>query len=142
MWYILSSEIVHYTKGLFFCNLGLLFITFQTGLIGFFSSLLVLYFCFSKSVVGTLRYLRYNFIILESLCKNMILNIMIISEAKKRWVKNPYELSLTFCRITVYDLECFRCVWIELLSRIYLTLIPFGLYFTGLIIMVHHPYTW
>ena len=83
-----------------------------------------------------------NLIILESLCENKPQNIRIIAEVKKIRVKNPSGGCFTFCTINVYGLECFKCVWHDILRRIYLTLPPSGWYFTGLRIMVRHPCTW
>ena len=97
---------------------------------------------FAKSVVGILRQLRLTLSILESLYKNKPTNIRMIDEAKKRWVQNPYGDFFTCRKINKYGLECFRCVCHELLSIISVKLIPSGWYFTGLIIMLHHPCTW
>ena len=36
-------------------------------------------------------------------------------------------------------MECFRCVCHDILSEIYLTLLPYGWYFTRLRIIFHHP---
>ena len=143
MWHIISFEILYNTKGLFLLwTLGGLFIAFQMGLLYFVLSLQVMHFCLSMSVVGTLIHFILTLSSLDRLCKNKPPNMRMIYEAKKRWVKNPSGGFFTFCKINMYDLECFRCVCHYLLSRISLTLIPLGWYFAGLIIMVQHPFNW
>ena len=143
MWYILSFEIVKKTKGLFLVwPLGGLFITFQPSLLEFRFSLLVLNFCSTELVVVTLIQFRLTLSILENLSKNKPQNIRMIYETKKRWVQDPYGGFFNFCKINIYGLECYRCVCHDLLSRIYVTLLPSSKKFTGIIIMVHHPYTY
>ena len=118
------------TKGLFLVGpLGGLFIAFQLGLLEFGFSLLILHFCLKNSVVDTLSHLRFNFIIFEILCKNKPQNIKMIAEAKKRQVKNRSGGFFNFCKIYVYGLECFRCVFYDLLSRVYIKLLSSGWYF-------------
>ena len=121
--------------------LGGFFLALQISLIEFGLSLLVLNFCLAYSVVRTLSQLSLTLCSLEILRKNKRLNIRMIDEAKKIWVQNPSGGFFTFCKINIYVSECFRCVCHEILSRLSLTLIQAGWYFTGLIIMVHYPCT-
>ena len=123
-------------------RLGGFFLVFQLRLLEFWVSLLVIYFCPAKSVGGTLIQLSFTLRILESLCKNKPPNIMIIAEAKKRWVQNSYGGFYTFYKMNKYDLEYFRCVCHDILSRIYLTLLPPSWDFTGLIFIVQNYCTW
>ena len=103
----------------------------------------IIWFCifFAKSVVGTLGHLIMTLSILVSLCKNIPPHIRIIDEVKKQWVQNTSGVFFTFCKINVYGMECFRCVCHEILIIISLTFIPYGWYFTEIIIMVLHPCT-
>ena len=64
--------------------------------------------------------------ILESLCKNKPPNIRMVAEARNIRVKNISGGFFTFCKINMYGLECFRCVFHELLSIISLTLLKYG----------------
>ena len=144
MWYILSFEMVHKTKGIFWCGIweASFFPYFQLGLIDFGFYLLLLNSCLTKSAIGNLSHLSSNLSSLDSLCKNTPTNIRMIYEAKTRWVKHIFRDFFIFCRINMYGLECFRCVCHEILSRIDLNLLQSGWYFTGLIIMVHQHCTW
>ena len=63
---------------------------------------------FTKSTVDTFSHLRLNLSILESLCKNRPLNIMMIVEANKIREQNQYGCFFTICKINVYGLEFFR----------------------------------
>ena len=75
---------MHNKKGLFIVlPLGGLFMGFQLGWLEFLFSLLTIHFWLEKSVVGTLRNLRFTLSSLESLYKNIPPNIRVISEAKK-----------------------------------------------------------
>ena len=96
-------------------------------------------FCLTKSVSGTLSQLSLTLSSLEILCKNRPPYIMIIDEANKRWVKNPSGGLFTFFQINMYGLEYFRCVYHEILGRIFVSLLPYGWDFTGLRSMVRHP---
>ena len=75
---------------------------------------------------STFRHLSLTLSSLESLCKNKPPTIRMIYESKKRRVQNPSGGFFTFCKINVYGLECFRCVFHDILSRISLTLLPYG----------------
>ena len=78
--------------------LGSLFLAFQLVLLEFGFSLLVLHFCLTKSVVGTLSHLIFNFIIFKILCKNTPPNIRAIAEAKKILVQIHLEASSLFVK--------------------------------------------
>ena len=121
--------------------LGGFIIALQRSLIEFGLSLLVLNFCLANSVVRTLGQLIFTLCSLEILRKNKRLNIRFIDEAKKIWVQNPSGGFFTFCKINIYVSECLRSVCHEILSRLSLTLLQHGWYFSGLIIMVHSPCT-
>ena len=95
-------------------------------------------FCSEKSAVCTLTHLRFNLISPEIICKNVPLNISMIIKAKKRLVQHPPGGFFNFCIISVYGLECFICVWHDLLSRNSLTLKQSVKYSTRILIMVHH----
>ena len=134
---------MNYGKGLFLVwPLGWLFFELQPGLSVFGFYLPVLHFCLEKSSVGTLIRLSLTLRSLEILCKNISLNISMIAEAKKRWVKNPYGGIFNFFRINVDGFECFRCVCHVVLIIIYLTLLPNVWDFTVHRIMFHHPCIW
>ena len=127
MLHIPSLEISHNTKGIFWvCPLGGFFLAYQLGLLKFGFYLLVLNFCLSNSVVGNLSHLILTLSILDIKCKNIPPNISMIDDSKKRLVKNPSGGFFTFCKISVYGMEFFRCVLHVILSRIYLTLLPSG----------------
>ena len=140
MWNTISFEIVQKNILGVACGGGF-FLALQISLIEFGLSLLVLNFCLTNSVVRTLSQLSLTLCSLDILRKNKRLNIKIIDEAKKIWVQNPSGGFFTFCKINIYVSGCFRCVCHEILSRLSLTLIQSGWYFTGLIIMVHYPCT-
>ena len=143
MWYILFFEIRQKTKDIFLVwPLGGFFIAFQLGLIEFVLSLLDIYVCLTKSFVENCIHIILNLSSLKSLCKIIPPNIRIIYEAKKRLVQDTSGGFLHFCKINVYVLECFGCVYHELLSVISLTLLPSRRYFTVSIIIVHRPFTW
>ena len=77
-------EKIQQTKGLFLVwPLGVLFLSFQMGLIGFGLSLLFMHFYLSKSTVGTLNHLSLTLSSLYSLCKNTPLNIRMIVGSNK-----------------------------------------------------------
>ena len=101
-----------------------------------------LWFFLSESVVGTLRHLSLAFRILEILCKNKPPTIIMIDGAKKRRAQKQFGGFFAFCKINLYGLKCFRCVWHDLFNRIPLTFIPSGWDFTVLIIISHHPCNW
>ena len=143
MWHILYFEIIQKTKGLFLVwLLGGFFLAFRLDLLEFGFYLLVLNFCLAKSSVDTIIHLRLTLSSLDSLCKNKPPNIKIISEAKKIWLQNPSGGFFNFFKINVHGLEYFRCVCHEILSRISLSLIPYGWYFTRMRIIFHHSCTW
>ena len=99
-------------KGLFLVwPLGGLFIAFQLSLLEILLSLLVLYFCLEKSVVGTLIQFRLTLSSLKTLCTDKTPNIRITVVAKNRWVQNQYGGIFTYFQINLYGLECFSCVW-------------------------------
>ena len=143
MWHILSFEIVQKKKGLFLVwPLGELFFAFQLSLICFELSFLVLQFCISKSVFDTLIHFILTLIILDILCKNKPLKSRNIAYSKKISASNIFGGFSTFCSINRYGFECFRCVFHELLCRIYLTLLPSSSAFTKQTFIVHNPCTW
>ena len=98
-------------------------------------------FCLDKSVVGTLIQLSLNSSSLESIWENKTPNIRMIAKAKKRWVQNTYRGFFTFCKINIW-FKMFRCVRHDLLVRTSVTFLPYGLYITGIRIVVHHTCTW
>ena len=143
MWNIQSFEKFHKKKGMFLVwSLGGLFLAFQLGLIEFVLSLLDTNVCLTKSFVENCIHIILNLSSLKSLCKIIPPNIRIIYEAKKRLVQDTSGGFIHFCKINVYLLECFGCVYHELLSVISLTLLPSRRYFTVSIIIVHRPFTW
>ena len=137
MWHILPFEILQKTKGLFLVwALGLLF-CLLTG----FTWIWILNLCLTKILLKPLSIRAWFWLSWVSYVNNIPPNIMMISEAKKRGQQYPYGGLFTFCKINMYGLECFRCVYHEILSIMYLTFLPSDWDFTELRIMVHHPCT-
>ena len=135
-------KIFQKTKVLFLVwPLGGFFLAFRLGLLESGFSLLVLHFFSCKVSCCTLIHLIPTLSSLEILCKNKPPRIKTIYEAKKRLAQNPSGGFFTFCKINMYRLECLRCLCHDILSRIFLTLLPSGWYFSGLRIMFRHPCT-
>ena len=99
MWYILSFGILQKKKGMFLVgSLEEFFLAFKLGLSESLFSFLVLYFCLSRSVFGTLMRLNLNLSIIERLYKNIPPNIRMIYEAKSYEYKIYLDNSSLFVK--------------------------------------------
>ena len=112
--------------------LGVLFLAFQLGLTGFLFITHGYTIFLEKSSVCTLSHLRFTFRSLDILCKNIPLNISMISESKRRLFQNTYGGFFTFCMMNIFGFEWIMFVLQVILIIISFTLIPSGCYFNGL----------